>query len=147
MAEEGAAGREAALRALVAASAAVVAAALAAGLFPDRAWLVELTIVLAMGQGTLAGLAAPRFWRGGWSEAIFGAGGRFLLFLGAVAFGAVEALAVGRALHGEAPRGALLLLAPPVLVAAFALRGAVTHREEGRDTDGVEQRERGRGEA
>lgn len=120
------------LRGLVAASAVVVALALAAGLRPAQHWLAELLVVAAMGQGMLAGVAWPRFWRGPAREELFGAGGRFAGFLAAVAFSAVEAYAVGASLgREEAPGPAVaVMLAPPLLLAAFALRSAVRHRRE-----------------
>lgn len=46
-------------------SAALVACALAAGLRSGSGWLVELAILLAVGQGLAAGLALPLFWREG----------------------------------------------------------------------------------
>lgn len=106
------------------ASALLVAAALAAGLFPDRAWVTEVALLLAVGLGMLAGLALPRFWRGPARREIFGAGGRYLGFVAAVIFCAVEAYAVGRGLGTGAPGLAALLLGPPVLIAAAALRSA-----------------------
>lgn len=116
---------------LVPASAALVAVALAAGLEPGRWWLVALLILVAMAQGTLAGTALRRFWRGTAQEEIFGAGGRYVGFLAAVLFSAVEAYAVGDAIAGKgAPRAAVALLLPPVLLAAAALRSAVKARRE-----------------
>ena len=130
---DAAAGRDAGpLRALVAASAVVVALSLAAGLQPGRHWLTELLVVAAIGQGALAGVAWPRFWRGGAREEIFGAGGRYAGFLAAVAFSAAEAHAVGASLGPEdAPGPAVaILLLPPLVVAAVALRSAVRHRAD-----------------
>lgn len=114
---------------LVPASAALVAVALAAGLEPGRWWLVALLILAAMTQGTLAGAALRRFWRGSVKDEIFGAGGRYVGFLAAVLFSAVEAYAVGDAIAGKgAPRAAVALLLPPVVLAAAALRSAVKVR-------------------
>lgn len=130
---EAAARRDAGpLRALVAASAVVVALSLAAGLQPGRHWLTELLVVAAICQGALAGAAWPRFWRGGAREEIFGAGGRYAGFLAAVAFSAAEAHAVGASLGPEdAPGPAVaILLVPPLVVAAVALRSAVRHRAD-----------------
>lgn len=115
---------------LVPASAAVVALALAAGLEPDRAWLVWLLLLAAMVQGGLAGAALPRFWRGPAREEIFGAGGRYVGFLATVLFSAVEAHAVGTGIAEGGPEGALALLLPPVVLAAAALRSAVRVRRE-----------------
>lgn len=116
---------------LVPASAALVAVALAAGLEPGHWWLVALLILVAMAQGTLAGTALRRFWRGTAQEEIFGAGGRYVGFLAAVLFSAVEAYAVGDAIAGKgAPKAAVALLLPPVLLAAAALRSAVKARRE-----------------
>ena len=90
---------------LVPVSAALVAVALAAGLEPGHWWLVALLVLAAMAQGTLAGAAFRRFWRGPAREEIFGAGGRYVGFLAAVLFSAVEAYAVGDAIAGKgAPR-------------------------------------------
>ena len=63
---------------------------------------------------------------GPWLE---GPAGRYLLFLAAVVFGAIEAHAIGVGIEGGAPRLALLLLVPPFAVAALALRGALTRVE------------------
>lgn len=121
---------------LVLASALVVALALAAGLRPDQYWLAGLLVVAAMAQGLLAGVAWSGFWRGPVREALFGAGGRYAGFLVAVAFSAVEAYAVGAGLGREDAPGPVvaIMLAPPLLVAAVALRSAVRHR---RERDGV----------
>lgn len=116
------------------ASAAVVALALAVGLEPDRSWLVWLLILAAMGQGALAGAAFPRFWRGSPREEIFGPGGRYLGFLATVLFSAVEGHAVGAGIARGGPTAALALLLPPVVLAAAALRSAVTARRE-RETE------------
>lgn len=117
---------------LVLASALVVALALAAGLRPDQYWLVGLLVVAAMAQGLLAGAAWRGFWRGPAREALFGAGGRYAGFLAAVAFSAVEAYAVGAGLGREDAPGPVvaIMLAPPLVVAAVALRSAVRHRRE-----------------
>lgn len=132
-------------------SAALVACALAAGLRSDSGWLLELTILLAVGQGVAAGLALPHFWQEGivpegrprpaWSERrgrgqdldetrplvriLMGVGGRYTAFLASVAFAAVEAHAVGSGLARGAPPAALTLLVPPVVVGAILLRGAL----------------------
>lgn len=120
------------VRALVAASALVVALALAAGLQPGRPWISELLVVAAMGQGILAGAAWSRFWRGRPREEIFGAGGRYAGFLAAVAFSAAEAHAVGASLGPEdAPGPAVaIMLLPPLVLAAVALGSAVRKRRE-----------------
>lgn len=104
-----------------------MAVAFSAGLFPERVWIVQAALVVAMGQGIVAGTALPSFWRGPPSDEIFGAGGRYLGFLAAVAFSGVEAYAVGRALAAGAPGGVWLLLVPPLLVAAVALSSALRH--------------------
>lgn len=117
--------------AVVAASALVVSLALAAGLRPDQYWLTGLLVAAAMAQGLLAGATWRRFWRGPAREAIFGAGGRYVGFLAAVAFSAVEAYAVGAGIGRESAPGPVIsiMLAPPLLLAAFALRSAVRHRD------------------
>lgn len=115
---------------LVPASAAVVALALAAGLEPDRSWLVWLLILAAMVQGALAGAAFRRFWRDSPRKEIFGPGGRYVAFLATVLFSAVEAHAVGAGIARGGPTAALALLLPPVILAAAALRSAVTARRE-----------------
>lgn len=124
--------------AVVAASAFLVALALAAGLRPDQHWLTGLLVTAAMGQGVLAGAAWRRFWNGPPRRAIFGAGGRYAGFLAAVAFSAVEAYAVGAGIGREdAPGPAVaIMLAPPLLVAALALRSAVRHRAGARSDGG-----------
>lgn len=144
------------VRGLVAASALLVALALAAGLRPGQHWLAELLVVAAMGQGVLAGLTWRRFWRGPAREAFFGAGGRYVGFLAAVAFSAVEAYAVGAGMGREEAPGPVvaIMLAPPLIVAAVALRSAVRHRREreagtdgpGEQGDGRAGRPRGRPE-
>lgn len=117
---------------LVAASALLVALALAAGLRPDQHWLAGLLVTAAMVQGLLAGVAWEGFWRGPARRAVFGAGGRYAGFLAAVAFSAVEAYAVGAGLGREGAPGPVvaIMLAPPPVIAAVALRSAVRHREE-----------------
>lgn len=134
------------MKGLVPASALLVALALAAGLYPDRLWLVELTLAMAVGQGVLAGLSLPRFWEGPFGRAVFGAGGRYLGFLAAVVFSAVEAYAVGHGMSQGAPRSASLMLLPPVLVAALALRSAVgvAQPEPGDEEDHGDEEEGGR---
>lgn len=117
-----------------------MAVALAAGLRPENGWLVPLLILLAMAQGAVAGSGVRTFWQGGWSEEIFGAGGRYLGFLAAVAFAAVEAYAVGAGLGAGAPGLAALLLGPPVILAAVALRSAVKTRAPGRETESPKRR-------
>lgn len=114
----------------MAASALLVALALAAGLRPRQHWLAELMVAAAMGQGVLAGLCWRRFWRGPLGEELFGAGGRYAGFLAAVAFSAVEAYAVGASVGREDAPGPMvaILLAPPLVVAAVALRSAVRHQ-------------------
>lgn len=120
------------LRFLVLVSALLVALALAAGLRPGEDWLVWLLIPTAMGQGMLAGATWRHFWRGPPSEAVFGAGGRFGGFVAAVAFSAVEAHAVGASLAGGAPGVAVaVMLVPPLVIAAIALRSALAHRPAG----------------
>lgn len=129
---------------LVVASALLVALALAAGLRPDQYWLAGLLIVTAMAQGLLAGVAWKGFWRGPAREAVFGAGGRYAGFLAAVAFSAVEAYAVGAGIGREDAPGPLVavMLAPPLVVAAAALRSAVRHRRErGQGTPTTERSE------
>lgn len=120
------------VRGLVAASAAVVALALAAGLHPGEHWLTELLVAAAMGQGVLAGATWRRFWRGPLREELFGAGGRYAGFLAAVAFSAVEAYAVGAGVGREDAPGPVvaIMLAPPLVAAAVALRSAVRRRRE-----------------
>lgn len=131
---------------LVFASALLVALALAAGLWPGQYWLVGLLVVAAMAQGLAAGVAWRGFWRGPAREAVFGAGGRYAGFLAAVAFSAVEAYAVGAGLGREDAPGPVvaIMLAPPLVVAAVALRSAVRHR---RERDGAADAMRGADDA
>lgn len=89
---------------------------------------MPVLVLVAMVQGIVAGTGVRAFWRLGWSEEIFGPGGRYLGFLAAVAFAAVEAYAVGAGMGAGAPGLAAALLAPPVILAAVALRSAVRHR-------------------
>lgn len=125
------------VRLLVLASAVLVAVALAAGMGLALPWSTWLLIVAAMAQGTLAGAALPRFWRGDAREEVFGAGGRYVAFLAAVAFSAVEAHAVGAGIERGAPAEAAALLVLPVALAGAALRSAARRREEepGRGSD------------
>lgn len=118
------------VRLLVLASAVLVAVALAAGRGLGAPWVAWLLIVTAMGQGVLSGACLPRFWRGPPREEAFGAGGRYLAFLAAVAFSAVEAHAVGAGLERGAPAAAAGLLLLPIALAAAALRSATRLREE-----------------
>lgn len=118
------------VRLLVLSSAVLVAVALAAGRGLGAPWITWLLIVTAMGQGMLAGACLPRFWRGTPQEEAFGAGGRYLAFLAAVAFSAVEAHAVGAGLERGAPTAATGLLLLPIALAAAALRSATRLREE-----------------
>ncbi|MFQ5679366.1 MAG: hypothetical protein ACE5HP_07890 [Gemmatimonadota bacterium] len=138
------------MAALLPLSAALVAASLADGL-TAAPWMTELLILVAVAQGIAAGLVLPRFW-GSASERpppeaagdrpprptgaaplpapelvgrLTGAGGRFLLFLLCVGFGAVESHAVGTGLSRGAPPMTLSLLVPPVLIGAAALRAAI----------------------
>lgn len=125
------------VRLLVLSSAVLVAVALAAGRGLGAPWITWLLIVTAMGQGVLAGICLPRFWRGSPREEAFGAGGRYLAFLAAVAFSAVEAHAVGAGLERGAPTMATGLLLLPIALAAAALRSATRLREEAEEiTDG-----------
>lgn len=127
---------------LVPASALLVATAFAAGLGLGRPWSSWLLVVVAMGQGVLAGHHLRGFWRGGPREEIFGAGGRYLAFLGAVAFTAVEAHAVGGGIEAGAPRAAAALLVLPLALGAWALRSALelrtrsAHETNTRGTEG-----------
>lgn len=118
------------VRLLVLASAVLVAVALAAGRGLGAPWIAWLLIVTAMGQGVLAGICLPGFWRGPPREEAFGAGGRYVAFLAAVAFSAVEAHAVGAGLERGAPTAATGLLLLPIALAAAALRSATRLREE-----------------
>lgn len=120
---------------LVPASAALVATAFGAGLGLGRPWTTWLLVVVAIGQGFLGGHHLRAFWRGGAREEIFGAGGRYLAFLGAVAFTAVEAHAVGAGIEGGAPRSSVALLLLPVALAGWALRSAVSLRGHGEGGD------------
>lgn len=121
---------------LVPASALLVATAFAAGLGFGRPWSSWLLVVVAVGQGVVAGHHLDGFWRGAAREEIFGSGGRYLAFLAAVGFTAVEAHAVGGGIEAGAPRAAVALLVPPLALGAWALRSAVQlrnvpgHRDE-----------------
>lgn len=117
-------GRPARLKLLVPVSALLVAGCLAAGMYPQKPWLVEIVLVTAVVQGGVAGSLLPRYWRGPPATAIPGAGGRYLGFVAAVTFAAVEAHAVGFGLGSGAPLLGGALLLPPVVVAGVALRSA-----------------------
>ena len=119
------------------ASALLVATAFAAGLGLGRPWSSWLLVVVAMSQGIVAGHHLGDFWRGTAREEIFGPGGRYLAFLAAVAFTAVEAHAVGGGIAAGAPRAAVALLALPLAVGAWALRSAMRLRSgEAESPDG-----------
>lgn len=100
-----------------------VAAGLA-GRFRDTVWLGILLVCVAVAFGTVAGLTLRVFWRGDFAEALTGAGGRYVLFLGGVVFTAAEAYAFGVALDRGAPPVTAAFLVPPVAIAAYALRSA-----------------------
>lgn len=119
------------VRLLVLASAVLVAVALAAGMGLGAPWSTWLLILTAMGQGALAGVAFPRFWRGSLREEAFGPGGRYLGFLAAVGFSAVEAHAVGAGIEKGAPAPAAALLLVPVALAAVALGSAKSRLDDG----------------
>jgi hypothetical protein len=114
-----------------------VATALAAGIWSEEFWFTQALILVAMGQGMVAGAAWRRFWREDARTEIFGAGGRYAGFLAAVAFSAVEAYAVGKGFSRGAPGLAALLLAPPIVVGAVALRSARRVLEERAAGDGA----------
>lgn len=105
---------------------------LAAGLWRGVPWVAEVAIVMTTVQGVGAGLLWRRFWHGKPSRAIFGAGGRYVGFLLAVVFGAAEAHAVGTGFGTGEPLLGALMLAPPVALAAFALRGALRMEKRNR---------------
>lgn len=135
-------------------SAGLPAAALWTGLRPGAPWATEVLILVAVAHGGAGGALYGRFRPaedpadpgaakelvdpadpgatkdlvevGAW---LGGAAARYLVFLGAVVFGAVEAHAIGVGIQGGAPRLALLLLLPPFAVAALALRGALARRD------------------
>ena len=138
-------------------SAALPAAAAWSGLRGQVPWTVWLLVVVAVAQGLAAGLLLPEFLPADstaeddsgagagsgtvdsgepvaprWARRLSGAGSRYLVFLAAVVFGAVEAHAVGAGIARGAPRPALLLLVPPAAVAAWALRRAVRERAASR---------------
>lgn len=109
----------------------VLAAALSlasgfAGRYRDTVWTGVLIVTLGVAFGVAAGLALRVFWRGSFREALVGAGGRYLLFLGGVLFTAAEAYAFGVALERGAPAVAAAFLVPPVAVAGLALRSAAS---------------------
>lgn len=123
-------------------SAGLPAAALWTGLRPGAPWATEVLILVAVAHGGAGGALYGRFRPaedpadpgaakelvevGAW---LGGTAARYLVFLGAVVFGAVEAHAIGVGIEGGAPRLALLLLLPPFAVAALALRGALARRD------------------
>lgn len=95
-----------------------------AGRFRETVWMGVLLVCTGVGFGMVAGLALRIFCRGPWSEALTGAGGRYLIFLGGVLFTAAEAYAFGVALAQGAPPVTAAFLVPPVAVAGLALRSA-----------------------
>ena len=111
---------------LVTLAVALAAASGFAGRFRGTLWLGIVLVCVAVGFGMVAGLALRVFWSGEMSEALTGAGGRYLLFLGGVLFTAAEAYAFGVALEQGAPAAAAAFLVPPVAVAAVALRSAAS---------------------
>lgn len=125
-------------------SALLVATAFAAGLGAGRPWSSWLLVVVAVGQGMIAGHHLGGFWRGAAREEIFGPGGRYLAFLAAVVFTAVEAHAVGGGIAAGAPGAAVALLALPLALGAWALRSAIRLRsEEAESPDGETKRSDG----
>lgn len=96
-------------------SVALPATALAAGLRRDSAWLVHLSLALALGLGFVAGLWFPRFREAEGALVPYG------LFLVAAVFAAVEGHAVGVGIVRGAPGPAAALLVPPVAIALGAL--------------------------
>ncbi|MFQ5690705.1 MAG: hypothetical protein ACE5HQ_10585 [Gemmatimonadota bacterium] len=118
-------------------SAALPAAALAAGLGGGRTWLLELLLVLAVGQGISAGLLFPRFYgRSGERGAL----ARYVIFVAAVLFAAVEAYAVGAGMVGGAPAPAAAMLLPPIAVAGLAMRSALAFQAAERSGGGERSR-------
>lgn len=111
---------------LIALAMALATAAGFAGRFRETVWLGILLVCVAVAFGMVAGLALRVFWRGGLDDAITGAGGRYLLFLGGVLFTAAEAYAYGVALEQGAPAATAAFLVPPVAIAALALRSAAS---------------------
>lgn len=125
---------------LLALAALLAAAAGVAGRYRETVWMGVLLLTVAVAFGMAAGLALRLFWRGGFSEAVTGAGGRYVLFLGGVWFTAAEAYAFGVALDRGAPALAAAFLVPPVAVAGVALRSAasrVTFASGGRSDGGA----------
>lgn len=102
----------------------LAAAAGFAGRYRETVWTGVLLLTVAVAFGMAAGLALRLFWRGPFREAVTGAGGRYVLFLGGVLFTAAEAYAFGVALDQGAPAVTAAFLVPPVAVAALALRSA-----------------------
>lgn len=112
---------------LILLAAALATAAGFAGRFRGTFWLGILLISVAVAFGMVAGLALRVFWRGGLEDAVTGAGGRYVVFLGAVLFAAAEAYSFGVALEQGAPAvAAAAYLVPPVAIAGFALRSAAS---------------------
>lgn len=107
-------------------SVALPAAALAAGLRRDSAWLVHLSLGLALGLGFVAGLWFPRFREAEGALVPYG------LFLVAAVFAAVEGHAVGVGIVRGAPTAAAALLIPPVAIAVGALAVAGRRARTGR---------------
>ena len=116
------------------ASALLVATAFAAGLGLGGPWSSWLLVVVAVSQGIVAGHHLAGFWRGAAREEIFGPGGRYLAFLAAVVFTAVEAHAVGGGIAAGAPGAAVALLALPLALGAWALRSAMRLRSGGAES-------------
>lgn len=109
---------------LVVLAVALAVASAAAGRYRDTVWTGILMLSAGTAFGIAAGLALRLYWRGRVREALAGAGGLYLLFLGGVLFTAAEAYAFGVALDRGAPVAAAAFLVPPVAVAGFALRSA-----------------------
>lgn len=116
-------------------SAGLVAMALWSGRLDSRQWSVALLIFAALAVGVTGGILFAGLWR---SDArldddsdlallrrLAGPAGALLVFLGCVAFAAVEAHAIGSGLGAGAPGATLSLLGPPLVIGALALRRAL----------------------
>ncbi len=116
-------------------SAGLVAIAMWSGRLGSRQWSVALLVFAALTTGVTGGILFAGLWRSGARaddgsdltllRRLTGPAGALLVFLGCVAFAAVEAHAIGSGLGVGAPGATVALLGPPLVIGAFALRRAL----------------------